>query len=91
MAITPIQDKTITRQVQGKIAGRGLGVPCRIVVATLKGEVTLTGTVQYEQQRSSASQATRGVAGVRRVVDRLTVKAPAKWKAIVPQPVRKPE
>jgi osmotically-inducible protein OsmY len=87
MAITPIQDKTITRQVQGKIAGRGLGVPCRIVVDTVKGQVTLTGTVQYEQQRASAAQVTRGVAGVRNVIDRLTVKPPVKWKQPPPPTV----
>ncbi|MGD9724436.1 MAG: BON domain-containing protein [Pirellulales bacterium] len=79
MAATPVQDKTITRQVEGKIAGRGLGSPCRISVATLKGEVTLTGTVQYLQQKSTAAQAANGVSGVRRVVDRLVVKTVAKY------------
>jgi osmotically-inducible protein OsmY len=91
MAVTPIQDKTITRQVQGKIAGRGLGVPCRIVVATLKGEVTLSGTVQYDQQKSAASQVARGISGVRRVVDHLVVKGPVKWKPAVPRPEKAPE
>lgn len=79
MPITPVQDKTITRHVQGKIAGRGLGSPCRITVATVKGEVTLSGTVQYAQQKSTAVQVAGGVAGVRRVVDRLVVKAAAKY------------
>jgi osmotically-inducible protein OsmY len=75
MPITPIQDKTITRQVEGRIAGRGLKSPCRITVATIKGEVTLSGTVQHTQQKSTAVQAATGISGVRRVVDRLTVKA----------------
>jgi osmotically-inducible protein OsmY len=78
MAITPVQDSSITRQVQGKIAGRGLGSPCRIAVATVKGEVTLTGTVQYDHQKNAAVQAANGIGGVRRVVDRLTIRAAAK-------------
>ena len=79
MAITPVQDKTITRQVQGKLAGRGLGVPCRIAVETSKGEVTLSGSVQQQQQKSAAVQVTTGISGVRRVIDRLIVKAAIKY------------
>ncbi len=79
MAITPVQDKTITRQVQGKLAGRGLGAPCKIDVATAKGEVTLTGTVQYNQQKNTAVQACNQISGVKRVVDRLTVKTVVKF------------
>ncbi len=79
MPITPVQDKTITRQVEGKIAGRGLGPPCRIAVGTIKGEVTLTGTVQYPQQKHTAVQAASGISGIRRVVDRLTVKNVPKY------------
>jgi osmotically-inducible protein OsmY len=75
MPITPVQDKTITRQVQGKIATRGLGPPCRILVDTIKGMVTLTGTVQYAQQKATAVQAAQGVSGVKRMIDRLIVKA----------------
>ena len=73
MSNTPIPDRSITRHVQGRIASRGLNSPCRISVATLKGEVTLTGSVERVQQKETAVQAVNGVAGVRRVVDRLTV------------------
>jgi osmotically-inducible protein OsmY len=79
MAATPVQDKSITRQVQSKLAGRGLNAPCRIVVDTVKGEVTLSGSVQYLQQKANAVQAANGISGVRRVVDRLTVKAAVKF------------
>ena len=79
MAITPVQDKTITRQVEGKLAGRGLGTPCHVSVATSKGEVTLTGNVQYAHQKSTAVQAINGIAGVRRVIDQLIVKAAKKF------------
>lgn len=79
MSVTPVQDKTITRQVQGKLAGRGLGSPCHIAVETMKGEVTLTGNVQYAQQKTTAVQAATNISGVRRVVDRLIVKTIAKY------------
>lgn len=78
MPNTPIPDRSITRQVEGRIASRGLNSPCRISVATLKGEVTLTGSVQRVQQKETAVQAVNGVAGVRRVVDRLTVIPPTR-------------
>jgi osmotically-inducible protein OsmY len=79
MGITPVQDRTITRQVQGKLAGRGLNSPCRIAVQTSKGEVTLSGSVQYLQQKASAIQAAIGISGVRHVFDRLIVKAVVKF------------
>lgn len=79
MAITPVQDRTITRHVQSKLMGRGLGVPCRITVGTSKGEVTLSGSVQQPQQKATAVQLTSGISGVRRVIDRLIVKLAIKY------------
>ncbi len=78
MAITPVQDKTITRQVLGKLARRGLNSPCRVGVATVKGQVTLSGTVQYAHQKPTAVQVANGIAGVKRVIDNLIVKVIAK-------------
>ncbi len=79
MAITPVQDRTITRQVQSKLMGRGLGVPCRIAVETSKGEVTLSGSVQQPQQKVTAVQLTSAISGVRRVIDRLIIKLAIKY------------
>jgi len=79
MAITPIQDRTISRQVQDRIAGRGIRLPCRVTVATSKGEVTLTGNVQHAHQKTAAVQAASGISGVRRVVDRLIIKVIPKY------------
>ena len=78
MAITPIPDRTITRQVTGKLARRGLNTPCHVTVDTLKGQVTLSGSVQYAHQKTAAVQAVNGISGVRRVIDRLIVKAAVK-------------
>ena len=79
MAITPVQDRTITRQVQGRIASRGLNSPCRISVETTKGEVTLSGSVQHAHQKAAAVQAAQGIAGVRRILDQLVVKVVPKY------------
>jgi osmotically-inducible protein OsmY len=79
MAITPIQDRTISRQVQDKIASRGIRVPCRVAVATSKGEVTLSGSVQHAHQKAAAVQAAHGISGVRRVFDRLIIKTAQKY------------
>jgi osmotically-inducible protein OsmY len=80
MAITPVQDSSVTRGVQGLIQSRGLGSPCKIVVQTMKGEVTLSGTVRSAQQKLTAVNAARSAAGVRRIIDRMTVTPVAsKW------------
>jgi len=75
---TPISDQTISRNVTQLLASRGLRSPCHITVQSSNGVVTFTGTVQRQQQRDAAHQVAQNVEGVRRVVDRLTIKAPAK-------------
>lgn len=72
------QDRTIMQQVTQRLATRGLRSPCRIDVQSRNGEVTLTGSIQYPQQRAAAMQAAATASGVRHVVDRLTMKPPEK-------------
>jgi osmotically-inducible protein OsmY len=72
------QDRTIVTQVLQRLATKGLRSPCRIDVQSRNGEVTLTGSLQYGYQRASALQAASTAAGVRHVVDRLTVKPNTK-------------
>jgi len=67
----------ISQQVTNKLTSRGIGAPCHVSVLTRNGEVTLSGTVRQGHQKSTAVQAATGIAGVRRVIDRLTVKAKA--------------
>jgi osmotically-inducible protein OsmY len=66
-------DQTITNQVLLKLANRGIRTPCNVTVQTRKGEVTLTGTVQFSHQKVAAQQAATGVTGVRRVIDNTTI------------------
>jgi osmotically-inducible protein OsmY len=67
----PISDPKITQNATQKLASSGLRAPSRVLVTSSSGQVTLTGSIQYEHQRQAALQAVRGIAGVRNVVDRL--------------------
>jgi osmotically-inducible protein OsmY len=68
-----VPDSKITQQVNQKLSGGGLRPPSRVTVTSSNGDVTLTGNIQYEHQRQAAMQATRGIDGIRRVIDRLLV------------------
>lgn len=72
--MTEIPDKTITQQVSQKLSNRGINSPSQVNVNTRRGEVTLSGTVQYPHQKNSAVQVATSIMGVRRVIDNLTVK-----------------
>ena len=76
----PVADSKITQTITLSLANKGIRAPCKVTVTTLKGSVTLTGLIQYEHQRPGALAATRGVNGVKRVVDNMRVmpKAPAQ-------------
>jgi osmotically-inducible protein OsmY len=64
-------DPTISRKVGEMLSNRGMRSPCRILVATRKGKVTLSGAIQYEQQRRIAVKAAGSVAGVESVLDQM--------------------
>ena len=48
-------------------------VPQDVRVHVDRGEVTLTGTVRWQQERSEAETVVRRVDGVRRIVNNITV------------------
>ena len=68
-----IQDSVISQKISERLCSLGMRAPCRVTVASNKGNVTLSGTIQYEHQRQVAVRAIRGVAGVQRVVDQMQV------------------
>jgi hypothetical protein len=86
----PINDATITRNAHQHIAGTGLRSPCHIQVQTRNGEVTLSGIVQYDHQRTAAVHAVRNLEGVKRVIENLKVMPAPKRPYIPPPPVMKP-
>ena len=76
-----IQDPVISQRVTERPSNMGMRAPCRIRVVSAKGNVTLSGTIQYEHQRHMALHAIRAVAGVQRVVDQMQVIPSAQhWK-----------
>jgi osmotically-inducible protein OsmY len=76
-----VKDEILANRVQVQLSKRGIRVPCRVRVSVLKGEVTLSGELQYEIQRKTALRAVREVAGVRAINDNLQVSPPsAAWK-----------
>jgi BON domain len=66
-----ISDPRITQAVTQRLANRGIRPPSRISVTSANGQVTLSGSIQYEHQRHAVLHTTRAVEGVRRVVDML--------------------
>ncbi|OHB79490.1 MAG: hypothetical protein A2V98_02415 [Planctomycetes bacterium RBG_16_64_12] len=80
-----VPDKQVSQKVEQHISRTGMGSHTKIKVQVRNGDVTLSGTLQYETQRRPVLQAARAVAGVRRVVDQLQVNAaPRKWQADLP-------
>lgn len=75
-----VPDKRISQKVEQRVSRAGLG-GAKITVQVRDGDVTLSGTLQYDSQRRPVLHAARGVEGVRRIVDQLQVKAaPKKWQ-----------
>jgi osmotically-inducible protein OsmY len=69
-----VADKTLLVQVNKNLARAGGGsAKNKIVVSVRRGDVTLSGNLQYEIQRRSLIKAASSVAGVRRVIDQLKV------------------
>ncbi|MHB1035236.1 MAG: BON domain-containing protein [Pirellulales bacterium] len=68
-----VPDRSITQKVDKELCSRGVRPPCHITVVTNKGNVTLSGTIQYEHQRRMVVHTARAVDGVQRVVDQLRV------------------
>ncbi len=84
-----VDDPTLTAGVQGKIQGDGAINMEPIQVSTQAGIVTLNGQVSNNAARSLAANDASGIAGVRQVVNNLTVvpnTPPVSATATTPQP-----
>jgi osmotically-inducible protein OsmY len=73
-----IPDRVIIQQITNKLATRGVRSPCRVTVLSYRGDVTLSGTVEHAHQKGAAVGVASGVAGVKRVVDQMTIKPPER-------------
>ena len=53
----PVSDQAIMTKVNQQLQSRGVRLPCHVGVMSLKGMVTLSGTIQYDHQRQMAVRA----------------------------------
>ncbi len=70
-----VPDKTILKKVNQRLMRSGLGSGCRVTATVRSGQVSLSGNIQYENQRRPALKAVGSVEGVKRVVDQLQVQS----------------
>ena len=69
-----IDDSTITAQVKAKLLNDNVTKGLAVSVKTFEGEVTLTGAVDTDQQRSKAVEIASAVPGVKKVNDLISLK-----------------
>jgi osmotically-inducible protein OsmY len=66
-----VPDRTLLKTVNRRLDRTGTGSQSKVTAAVQRGMVTLTGKLQYENQRNPIVKAIRSVAGVRQVIDQL--------------------
>ena len=66
-------NKAIIKKVNQRIARASLGAGSRVSAVVRNGQVTLSGSIEYDNQRRPALRAASGVDGVGRVLDQLQV------------------
>lgn len=66
-----IPDKTLIRAINKKLMRTG--TQTKVIATVSSGYVTLTGVLQYENQRRTLIRAANQVPGVRHVGDQMTV------------------
>jgi len=71
----PVADKALLKKVNQRLERTGLGSRRRVNVTISRGQVTLSGNIQYEHQRRPALKAVSAVEGVRGVLDNLQLQS----------------
>lgn len=66
-----VPDRTLLKTVNRRLDRTGTGSQSKVTAAVQRGTVTLTGKIQYENQRNPIVKAVKSVAGVRQVIDLL--------------------
>ncbi len=74
----PIPDKTLLRSVTQKLSQRVSGSNSKVNATVVSGVLTLSGTLSQEYLRKSILSSMRGIGGIRRVTDQMTVVPPKK-------------
>ena len=71
----PVADKALLKKINQRLERTGLGSRSRVTVTIRRGQVSLSGNIQYEHQRRPALKAVGSLQGVRGVVDHLQVQS----------------
>lgn len=71
-----VPDRSLQKTVNQRLERTGTGAQSKVTATVQQGTVTLSGALQYENQRRPILKAVGNIAGVRRVVDQL--KSPPK-------------
>ena len=66
-----VPDKALLKTVNRRLDRTGTGSQSKVTASVQRGTVTLTGKLQYENQRTPIVKAISSVAGVRQVLDQL--------------------
>ncbi|HKB89193.1 MAG TPA: BON domain-containing protein [Opitutaceae bacterium] len=69
-----VDDSSVTAKVKGAFAADKMVSPFQVKVNTYRGVVQLSGFVDTPDQKTRAEEVARGVAGVKSVDNRITVK-----------------
>src|SRR6516225_11094499 len=89
-AALPVDDASLTAAVQSKIAGDSALSTEQIQASVQNGIATLNGNVSNEAARSLAASDVSQVAGIKTVVNNLSVQPPAPVAAAAPPPAPAP-
>ncbi len=84
-------DKALLKVVSQRLNRGGTGSQARVSATVQSGTVTLSGTLQYDAQRSPLVKQVARIPGVRRVVDQLRLIPKAVYDSVpAPSPAAAP-
>jgi len=72
--VDPQDDLRVEAEIKARLAARKDANLTRVGVASNRGVVRLTGTVESTEQRAQAEQIARGVPGVQRIINSLDLR-----------------
>jgi len=81
-----VPDQHLIQKITQAMTHHGFRPPCHIEVVVRNGDVTLSGIIQYANQRRNAVRTALGVPGVRRVIDHLRVQEHPIWAERLKKP-----
>ena len=75
-----VPDRLLAQKVALHLINHGIRPPCRVDANVHNGVVTLTGVIQFDNQRRNAIRSAQAVPGVTRVVDQMRVLEHKIWE-----------